>query len=716
MTPTGDHRAQSFARERIALALLAGFAIACMIAAVLITSQVLGRIGQYGTARDDNLQWTISQIEVDQFRFRLALADLAPGAEDAPAAVRRRFDLLYSRATTLRTAPAYRVVLGQSQLRDEVARVMALLDEMLPVIDSTDRDLIAGRDLLATQAMRMTPPIRRIAAEALAIDARRSDGERRQLTAQIVTLTGLSTMMFIALFLSLVVMWRLYRGRMAAEAAMAAARDEMLTAEQARARFLGMTSHEMRTPLSGLLGALDLLEDSDLDDEQRRHARIMRLSGEALRTHIDEALGGLDPRADAPVLRPAPFDADALLADLVAGQTIPAEARGNALRLDPPAPRLGLRQGDARRLEQVLLNLVANAIKFTRDGSITLSARPGPGDEVVFAVRDTGIGIAEAAQPAIFEDFIRLPATAEAEGAPGGAPEGTGLGLGIARRIVTAMGGRIGLESRPGAGSTFTVRVPLPPADAAAAPGPATGAAPLPAPLRVLLVEDTPASRTVTEALLERDGHAVTLAEDGLEGVRAARDAPFDLILMDVDMPRLDGIEATRRIRAGDGPNAGTRIVALTAYDGAGTVARLTEAGVDAIEVKPLSRAALRALVAGGPQVRDLVDAAHVAQMHAVLPAPRLAATLAALEREAGALLDMLDRPPSAAPADLRHHVHRLAGSAGACGARALQERLARIEAALDAGEAAHARALCEGLGGLWQRTRAALARAGADA
>ena len=424
---------------------------------------------------------------MDQLKFRLALDHLDPADPMSAEAVRRRFDLLYSRAVTLRSAPAYREALARSRAEGEVGRVIAILDGMIPVIDGDDAGLLAARDRLGDQAARMTPPIRRIATEAIAIDARRSEGERAQLTRQIVTLTGLSALMFVALFALLVLLWRLYRGRLEAEAAMAVARDEALAAEQTRARFLGMTSHEMRTPLNGLLGALELLEDSDLDREQAAHARIMRQSGEALRHHIDEALAGLDPQASGPVLRPVPFDLGALLADLVAGQKIAAEARGNALRLDIGAGGAGPVSGDARRLGQVLLNLVANAVKFTQDGTITLSARRGAGDDMVFRVQDTGIGIAEAEQPVIFEDFTRLDGTGQGGGGGDCTAGGTGLGLGIARRIVAAMGGRIGVESRPGAGSTFTVTVPLPaaPGDAARhGRGPPQRRAPPPCPAR----------------------------------------------------------------------------------------------------------------------------------------------------------------------------------------------------------------------------------------
>ena len=222
----------------------------------------------------------------------------------------------------------------------------------------------------------------------------------------------------------------------------------------------------------------------------------------------------------------------------------------------------------------------------------------------------------------------------------------------------------------------------------------------------MLLAEDTEASRTVTGAMLARDGHAVRLARDGLEAVEAAGERPFDLIVMDVAMPRLDGIGATRRIREGDGPNAATRIVALTAWHGEDTVARLRAAGADAVEVKPLSRAGLRALVWQGGQEAGLIDAGHVAQMQAALTEAQMAATMAALGAEAEALLADLER---LGPRDLRARVHSLAGSAGACGATALHARLAGIEAALEAGEEARAHDLCDGLGALWRHTRDAL-------
>jgi signal transduction histidine kinase/DNA-binding NarL/FixJ family response regulator len=689
--------------DRVAIALLGGLALACMVAAAAITAQVLAQLDGFVSAERDDLQWTLSQLEVDQMRLRLALAGLDRTQPSSVAAVRREFDLLYSRAMTLRSSPTYRNILGSGPAAEEVRQVVALLGEMLPVIDSSDDAIVARRARLDLLAERMTTPVRALGFQAVATDARRSDADRAMLTRQIVKLTTLSLVMLVALGALLVLLLRLYRARLRAEVEIAAARERQLAAEQARARFLGVISHEMRTPLNGLLGALELLEDSGLGPEQDRFTRIMRASGEALRTHIDEALDGLQAETGALTLLCAPFDLDALLAELAEGQRTAARARGNRLHLDLPAAGLGHVLGDRKRLSQVLLNLLSNAIKFTSEGAITLKAVRCDGDWVRFTVADTGIGIPAESLPQVFEDFVRLPMP------EGDQPEGTGLGLGIARQLVRLMGGRITAESRPGAGSVFGVRLPLPPAAPEAPQAEAPPPPPHPGAQRVLVVEDTEASREVLAEMLSRDGHAARLAADGLEGVARAEETPFDLILMDIDMPRLDGIEATRRIRAGGGPNARTRIVALTAHYSEATGHRLDAAGIDAIVTKPLSREALRRLLRApgtAEAAPPLFDAAHLAELAALLPAQHLGQALDGLAREAEGLLAMLD---GQSPADLERPLHRLAGMAATCGAIALHARLAGIEAALEAGRQEEAQRLLAGLPALWHDTHAAL-------
>ncbi|MBE0452323.1 MAG: response regulator [Roseovarius sp.] len=691
-------------RERAAMALLAGLAVASMVAAVAITTQVLGRLDAYGTAERDNLPWTISQLEVDQMKFRLALERLDPLDPRTTEAARRQFDLLYSRAMTMRTSPTYRGILAAQPAADDMRLLVALLGDMLPLIDSTDAAILNGRDRLSDLATRMTVPIRSLGFESISIDARRADAERAKLTEQIVTLTALSLVMLAALGALMVQLWRLYRGRLVAEAVAAAARERELAGEQARARFLGMISHEMRTPLNGLLGALELLEDSPLNPEQARFLRIMRASGAALRAHIDEALAGLQAETGQIALRPAPFDLDALLTEIIDGQRAAASARGNRLLLEIGEGGLGQVLGDRQRLAQVLLNLLSNAIKFTSGGTVTLSAKRLADGRMAFDVVDTGVGIPEDDLSLVFEDFVRLPQP------KGTQPEGTGLGLGIARQLVTQMDGCIEARSTPGAGSVFSVRVALPPVGSERAAPPATrgGAA---RPLRVLVVEDTPASRLIISAMLLRDGHEAILAHDGLEGVRQADKVPVDLVLMDIDMPRLDGIEATRRIREGKGPNVSTPIIALTAHGSEITRARIRAAGGDGIETKPLSRERLRTLVHQATTTPPLLDTAHLSQLVETLPRAQMMAVLDGLEHEAGVILAALaDAHPDRVPDDLGPQVHRLGGTAATCGATALHAHLSLIEAALDAGREDETLALLSTLPALWHATRAALA------
>lgn len=681
-------------RSRAALALLGALALACMIAAAAITAQVLIRLEAYGTADTDNLQWTISQLEVDQMRLRLALQRLDPADPESPDAARRDFDVLYSRAMTLRTSPTYRDVLGVDPARADMHAIIDLLGAMLPEIDSTDAAILNGRARLTTLAARMTAPIRALGFQAVTVDARRAETERAALTSQIVTLTALILAMLLALVALLVMLWTLYRGRLAAEAEAATARERELRAVEARARFLAMISHEMRTPLNGLLGALELLEDSPLSPEQARFTGIMRVSGAALRTHVEEALDGLQAEAGGIALRPAPFDLDELLEELVEGQRAAADRRGNRLVLAVPEGGMGHVMGDRQRLSQVLLNLLSNAIKFTSHGTVTLSVERFTGTCTAFRVTDTGTGIPEADLPHVFEDFVRLPPPDGVE------REGSGLGLGIARQLVTMMGGRIEVESRPGEGSRFTVRLALPEADP-------PDARPVPIrPQRVLVVEDTPASRMVLAAMLARDGHEVILAHDGLDGVRKAGRAPVDLILMDLDMPRLDGIEATRRIRTEPGPNARTPIVALTAHYGSAVAARLRNAGADTIETKPLARERLRAILGRLGAAPPLIDMAHVAQLSETLPPAQLDRALDGLRAEARALLAL---PQDAPPDKLHTGTHRLAGLAATCGATALHAHLSRMEAALEAKDTESLGALRARLPALWEATDAAL-------
>jgi PAS domain S-box-containing protein len=385
--------------------------------------------------------------------------------------------------------------------------------------------------------------------------------------------------------------------RVAAEQELIKARDEAVAGEKAKANLLAVMSHEIRTPLNGMLGTLELIETDRLPEKQGRYVDIMRASGKLLLHHVNDVLQ--ISRADAGKLDIAsePFSLPALVSELVDSQRGVAEHRGNTLGLSIGQGAEGWVAGDPTRIRQVLLNLVGNAIKFTRNGAIELAVER-TGLDILFRVSDTGIGVPEADRERIFDEFVTLDASyARAAG-------GTGLGLPIARRLVQAMGGDIWVDADGSDGSVFCVRLPLSPVavDPTGAGGDdAMPQAPGARPLRVLVVEDNSINRVVVREMLEHEGHTVEEAHDGEEGVAMARRGAYDLVLMDISMPVLDGVEATRLIRAAEEPGRHVPIVALTAHALPGEIERFREAGLDDVLIKPISRRSLAAILARVP-------------------------------------------------------------------------------------------------------------------
>jgi PAS domain S-box-containing protein len=381
--------------------------------------------------------------------------------------------------------------------------------------------------------------------------------------------------------------------RVANEQALREARDRALDGERAKARFLAVMSHEMRTPLNGLLGSLELLEGSRLDSVQRKHLAILRLSGELLLHHVNDVLDISRLDAAAHSFARDPLDPAALLAEVAEIKRAVAAEGGNVIELEvPPEAERPILLGDARRLRQALLNLLGNAVKFTHNGRITLAFTVGPEDadglRVEFRVTDTGFGIAPEDQSRIFEDFVTLDATY------GRTEEGTGLGLPITRRLVTAMGGEIGVDSGLGQGSSFWFRLSLPVDRSRPAAPPAAALPSAPAPdvsgssRHVLLIEDNEVNRAILRAFLGKLGHTFDEAFDGDEGVRLATLTRYDVILTDISMPCVSGVEATRLIRAGNGASRDTPIIAVTAHALPDELEAFREAGIDGVLTKPI--------------------------------------------------------------------------------------------------------------------------------
>ena len=494
--------------------------------------------------------------------------------------------------------------------------------------------------------------------------------------------------------------------QVAADRALRKARDEAIAGEKAKADLLTVMSHEMRTPLNGLLGTLDLMGQTDLTPEQAGYVRNMLISGQLLLHHVGDVLDIARLEAGAVALNPADFDLTALLDELIESQRPYAQKRGNMLALDmgQKAGPVWL-HGDAMRLRQILLNLVGNAIKFTEDGAITLRVA-SEAAEVAFSVTDTGIGIAPEDHARVFEDFVTLDASY------GRQTDGTGLGLGITRRIVSAMGGDITVDSLQGQGTTFHVRLPMAQV-AAPAPEPEQdverGQAPALRSLDILLVEDNEINQSVAVALLERDGHRVTVASDGQEGVQAASARGFDLILMDISMPRMDGVAATQHIRGGAGPNAATRIVALTANALPEDEARFRAAGMEDVLTKPIRAQTLKQMLSRwqgeAPVVEKTaplaLDVNVLTELHGLLGAERVDRMLSAID---GQVAETSIALTDCTPKDAAPMVHKLAGAVALLGATGLTDQLRSAETDLKSGQ----RPLdADALAAMWQATRA---------
>ena len=379
-------------------------------------------------------------------------------------------------------------------------------------------------------------------------------------------------------------------------------------ANAAKSAFLAMMSHELRTPMNGVLGMAHALRASRLSKAQREQVDLILESGDGLMTVLNDVLALSKIEAGRLELLCAPLAPRELIEQGCRVWLDAAAEKGVALAWSvdeavPPAI-----QADAARLRQMLHNLVSNALKFTSEGAVTVRLERRD-DRLVLSVNDTGPGILEAVQARLFEAFT--PAAAGVSHTYGG----TGLGLAITKRLAGLMGGSVGLQSQVGEGSTFHVDLPLIEADIAADPAPeAPSGAEAPSsaerPLRVLGVDDNATNRAVLGAFLKALGAEGTLADSAAEAFEQMERQAFDLVLMDIHMPGLDGEAALAEIRAGRGGQPDVPVVALTADAMAGDRERFLALGFDEHLAKPLSPQALAAVLAACRPAQDVRTAA----------------------------------------------------------------------------------------------------------
>jgi signal transduction histidine kinase/HPt (histidine-containing phosphotransfer) domain-containing protein/ActR/RegA family two-component response regulator len=381
----------------------------------------------------------------------------------------------------------------------------------------------------------------------------------------------------------------------AAEASLAKALGVAEAATRAKSEFLAVMSHEIRTPMNGVLGMAHLLLDTTLTPHQQRQVATIRDSGQALLTILNDILDFSKMEAGKLELLDEDFDLPSLIANVTGLLAFRAQEKGLDLDSAIDAALPAALRADPGRLRQVLLNLLGNAIKFTDRGRVLVAVihqgdvQGGVG--LRFEVSDTGAGIPVEAQGRLFQEFSQVdqPATRRVGG--------TGLGLAISKRIVTAMGGTIGVTSAPGHGSTFWFTVVLPRAlGEVKRDGPQTET-PVP-PLEILVAEDNPVNQQVALGLLRRRGHRVDVVGNGRAAVEAVREHHYDVVLMDVNMPEMNGIEATREIRRLPGESGRVPIIALSASAMKEEIEQCMEAGMLGHLPKPIDPIALSATLA----------------------------------------------------------------------------------------------------------------------
>ncbi|KQT85760.1 ATP-binding protein [Aurantimonas sp. Leaf443] len=569
--------------------------------------------------REDAL-WAVYQIGRESGTLAEEMRDaLADGRLDGAEreALTLRYDIVYSRMSVVDNAN-YGAYFAEDDdiraLRTAVRTGIVAMEPVFDAVTSADAEALAALVPTATDLVETSESL--LLRTNSVVSAARADAR-----AEVLRLQHAAAWIVLALVVSfgLLVLSLAYRLR-----ATRAIGDELqsvaeqLTAafaaaeagNKAKSEFMATMGHEIRTPLNAILGMAELLSMSDLARDDRESVAAIRSSGTALLEIINEILDFAKIEHGDTGSERVLFDPAELLREAAVVVHGRARERGNAVKI-AEGDVAGLYMGDPTRLRRVLLNLLSNAVKFTENGVVRVKlSQTGSANDprLRFEITDSGIGIAPESRHRLFLPFSQV------DGSIGRRFGGTGLGLAICKRIVEAAGGEIGVDSEPGVGSRFWFEIPAAPAPAdARRPHDLAGEATAPAISRhILVVEDNAFNRRVAGRFLEKLGHTAEFCENGRDAVERVRQGRFDLVLMDMQMPVMDGIEATRAIRALPGEARSVPVVALTANASESDRERCIAVGMEGFETKPMPMDRLRLVIErwGGRRAAAPVEAA----------------------------------------------------------------------------------------------------------